>query len=332
MLQANKGAAMADGIETVPAAPGSHVVHFYADEDELTRTLGRFVGDAFAAGAVTVAIATEPHRRALQTELVRAGIDPAEGVRDGTLLLLDAAATMSTFINHGRIDPAGFRRVVGSLLSQITHPGKPVRAYGEMVALLWEAGDVLGAIELEELWNELGRELDFSLLCAYPSASVLGAEHGAAVQRICQLHSSVLPGADPAGVALPPAHAGTEASARFAAETDAPRRARHFVTGTLRAWGYEGAYLDDAKLVVTELATNAVIHVGSPFSVSVRAGDRGVRISVVDRSRIRPEMRAYDPLATSGLGLRLITTVAERWSADVGPDGKTVWAELYPRA
>ena len=75
--------------------------------------------------------------------------------------------------------------------------GRPVRAYGEMVALLWEHGDVLAAIELEELWNDLGRELDFSLLCAYRSASVQGDEHAQALEQVRLLHSSELPGPGP---------------------------------------------------------------------------------------------------------------------------------------
>jgi anti-sigma regulatory factor (Ser/Thr protein kinase) len=323
---------MMDGIETIPAALGSHVVHFYADETELAQTLGRYVSDAEADGAVTVVIATEAHRRALETELAQAGIDPVEGVRDGRLILLDAAATMSMFITDGRIDRVAFRRVIGSLLEQIAQTGQPLRAYGEMVALLWEAGDVLAAIELEELWNELGRELEFALLCGYHGASVEGEEHGAAVQQICQLHSSVIHGAASRAANHTPVSAGTEAKAQFAAAPDAPRRARHFVAGVLREWGYGGVFLDDAQLIVTELATNAVIHAGSAFSVVVRAGEDGARISVADGSCRRPQVRPADPLATSGRGLRLIAALTDHWDADINPDGKTVWAELHPGA
>ena len=70
--------------------------------------------------------------------------------------------------------------------------GRRVRAYGEMVALLWDAGDVLGAIELETLWHELGRELSFSLFCSYPASSVSGPEHAQALHQVCHLHSAVL--------------------------------------------------------------------------------------------------------------------------------------------
>src|SRR5438552_269564 len=42
-----------------------------------------------------------------------------------------------------------------------------VRAYGEMVDLLWQIGDVASAIDLEARWNELSTTKRFSLLCAY---------------------------------------------------------------------------------------------------------------------------------------------------------------------
>lgn len=316
------------GIEDIPAATGSHLVHFYEHEADLARMVGRYLCDAAADGAVSVVIATEDHRRGFEAELMQAGIDPAQSRRDGTLILLDAAATVSTFTPAGRVDADAFRRVVGSVLRQAAETGKPIRAYGEMVALLWEAGNVLAAIELEELWNDFGRELEFSLLCAYRSASVQGDEHEEALHQLCHLHSSVVPG--PTRDA--PASAGTQASAQFRAEPDAPRCARHFLTDVLTGWGYAGSFLDDAQLIITELATNAVIHAGSPFSVATRADESGVRISVGDSDPVTPAMREHAPLATSGRGLRLVTALASDWGVEVTADGKTVWAELRPSA
>ena len=119
----------------------------------------------------------------------------------------------------GRIDPKAFRRVIGSLLERAAAAGRPVRAYGEMVALLWEAGDVLAAIELEELWNDIARDHDFGLLCGYRSASVAGDHHDAARQRVCCLHSAVLEPRPSEGAER------REVSARFGADKDAPRAA-----------------------------------------------------------------------------------------------------------
>jgi len=70
-------------------------------------------------------------------------------------------------------------------------PGREVRAYGEMVALLWDAGDVLGAIELEKLWNELARDLNFSLWCAHHGHSLAVHEHADELHEVWRLCSKV---------------------------------------------------------------------------------------------------------------------------------------------
>jgi anti-sigma regulatory factor (Ser/Thr protein kinase) len=322
-----KKAGMAVEVADIAVDAGDHVVQFYEHESELAHTVGRYLSASVQTGGVAVVIATEPHHRAFESELKAAGIDSTQACLDGTLILLDAAATMAAFMPDGRIDGAAFREVVGSVMRQAGQAGRRVRAYGEMVALLWDAGDVLAAIELEELWNELGRELQFSLLCAYHTDSVSGPEHVDSLRHVCDLHSSIL---------YPPAHdepevpgsPGAEVSAEFSAERDAPRGARHFVADILAGGGHAGTLLEDAELLVTELATNAVIHAHSPFSIVVRADHSRVRISVSDTSAVRPAQRDEGPMATSGHGLRLVAALSVDWGVEVTADGKTVWAEL----
>jgi anti-sigma regulatory factor (Ser/Thr protein kinase) len=86
--------------------------------------------------------------------------------------------------------------------------------------------------------------------------------------------------------------------------------------------------LDDARLLVTELATNAVVHAASPFSVVARAVDSGVRVSVSDTSPLRPTLRGDGSITSSGQGLRLLAALAADWGVEVTAHGKTVWAEL----
>jgi anti-sigma regulatory factor (Ser/Thr protein kinase) len=182
-----------------------------------------------------------------------------------------------------------------------------------MVALLWDAGDVLGAIELEKLWNELGGELHFALWCGYHIHSAAGEEHADALHQVCHLHTAVI----------------DDASARFGAGPDAPLAARRFVKGLLARRPYAGRVDgEDVELVVSELATNAVMHAGTPFSVSVRYDGSVVRISVHDSSTLEPIIRNPAPDAPSGRGLRLVSSVTRDWGIEPGPDGKTVWAEL----
>ena len=127
--------------------------------------------------------------------------------------------------------------MIGGLIRQAGTGGRPVRAYGEMVALLWDDGLVNAAIQLEAMWNELGQAHPFSLLCGYPAGSVTRDGYLDAFAAVCRLHREVV-GLAPAGAS----RSGGPADGRSAVRTypfsrDAPAAARHFTVGTLRDWG-----------------------------------------------------------------------------------------------
>ena len=68
-----------------------------------------------------------------------------------------------------------------------------IRAYGEMVDVLWRDGNTDGAIRLEELWEELGESYAFSLLCAYAMGNFYKTTDVGAFREICHRHTHVLP-------------------------------------------------------------------------------------------------------------------------------------------
>jgi len=293
-----------------------HVVQFYERDADLVARAGDYLRDGARAGAVAIVIADEAHREAFDARLRDAGVDVAAARREGTLVSLDAAATLARFMRDGRLDHDAFFDVVGGVVREAAATGRPVRAYGEMVALLWEAGDVMAAIDLETLWNELATEVSFSLYCAYRSESVCGHEQADALARVCHLHSAVVP--------APP----VEASWQFAADATAPGDARRLVADALRRAGNDRRHLDDAQIVISELAANAVRHANTPFSVSVRSTLSLVRIEARDRSHALPVLREERHTTPSGRGMRIVEALASRWGVELTPDGKVVWAEL----
>jgi anti-sigma regulatory factor (Ser/Thr protein kinase) len=204
-----------------------------------------------------------------------------------------------------------------------------VRAYGEIVDLLWQAGNVQGTIELERLWNELISELDFTLLCGYHSGAALSPEHEHSLGEVCRLHSavSVAPGAQPPAVRNP--GAARELSRQFVSDEHAPSAARRFAEHTLQGWGHDGSVIDDARLLISELVTNAVIHTRGPFSVSICSRPPKLRVAVHDCSTELPtaDWRPPNP-PTGGRGLRIVAALADDWGVASTPPGKTVWAVL----
>jgi anti-sigma regulatory factor (Ser/Thr protein kinase) len=97
----------------------------------------------------------------------------------------------------------------------------------------------------------------------------------------------------------------------------------------LRLWGHDGSVIDDARLLISELVTNAVNHTRSPFSVSIAADSPKVRVAVRDTSSAVPVSRGRSEDAPNGgRGLQIVTALADDWGVVRNPLGKTVWAEL----
>jgi CheY-like chemotaxis protein len=152
----------------LPGAP-EHLVHFYDDEAGLVSSVARFLAQGIRASEAVVIIATAAHRSAISAHLAASGIDLDAVERAGRAALLDAETTLQRISLRGRPAHGPFTETVGKVLAALSTASgaSRIRAYGEMVNLLWTKGDVAGAILLEELWNGLRGPLPFSLLCGY---------------------------------------------------------------------------------------------------------------------------------------------------------------------
>ena len=120
-----------------------------------------------------------------------------------------------------------------------------------------------------------------------------------------------------------------EASIELAPEPTALRVARRFVDETLTDWGL-GPACDDARLIASELSTNAMLHARTDFRVTLRSDGRGhLRIEVRDGTGPMPTPVTPSQDATSGRGLVLVDALATSWGTRVDGDGKVVWAEVH---
>jgi hypothetical protein len=153
------------------AEPKEHVVHLYGTDDELLADhASRYLGEGLRRGDGLLVIATPAHAASIARRLSRDGADVAAATQAGQLVFLDAGETLARFLVQGEPSPARFEQVVGTAIDALTARlghGR-VRAFGEMVGLLWCAGQVSAAIALEELWNQLLESRAISLFCAYP--------------------------------------------------------------------------------------------------------------------------------------------------------------------
>jgi DcmR-like sensory protein len=173
------------------AAGHFHAVRFYKDADSLCRIIATFLDEGFKDHQPAVVIGTAAHRALIAQHLTGRGIDVDALQKKGDLRLIDADALLGTFMVDGMPDPRLFTKALVPVMEEIC-VGRPkcvIRAYGEMVDVLWKAGQTAAATRLEMLWNDLARTQSFSLLCGYAMGNFY---KDAAVEEICSHHSHTL--------------------------------------------------------------------------------------------------------------------------------------------
>jgi PAS domain S-box-containing protein len=178
-----------------------HRVQFYEKDAFLLDELIGFIDAGLEAGQAGIVIATQPHLDDLERRLQE------RSYLSGRYIVMDAAETLSKFMVDGWPDERLFAEVIGEVVQRAARDGdrnvRHVRAFGEMVSLLWAEGKHEAAIRLEELWDGLAATLPVSVLCAYPIEGFHDEEHGGAFSRICNAHSHVRPAESFTGAAAP---------------------------------------------------------------------------------------------------------------------------------
>jgi KaiC/GvpD/RAD55 family RecA-like ATPase len=150
-----------------------HAVQFYGTDQSLYTTVAGFLAEGLVTGQPAIVVATATHRTAIQEHLSQRFIDCEKAIRNGDLVVLDAEATLDLFMADDEPDEALFEENVGRLVEQAMNGRQRVilRAYGEMVDVLWKQGRSEAAIKLEILWNKLAGKYSFALLCGYAMGS-----------------------------------------------------------------------------------------------------------------------------------------------------------------
>lgn len=169
-----------------------HFVQIYETDDVFMDTLTGFIAGALRQGEGAVVIATPAHRAELKRRLNVDGFDVATAVRDDRFLLLDAEETIAQFIVDGWPDENKFSAVVRDILARAGRNGRHIRAFGEMVAIMWAKGYCAATVRLERLWQQLCEKESFALFCAYPKSGFT-ENPTESIARVCAEHSKVFP-------------------------------------------------------------------------------------------------------------------------------------------
>ena len=174
-----------------------HVVQLYgSDEQSLVAGVARYLAAGITRGDGIVVIATGAHIDAFVTALTAQGTSPAAAMREGRMLCLDAATTLAGFMVDGFPDWERFcgtiDRVVRPVRARTGAAPGGLRAYGEMVGLLWSEGNHPAAICLEEFWNRFLAAHGFDLYCAYPVDATGSSENPEAFDAVLRCHTHLV--------------------------------------------------------------------------------------------------------------------------------------------
>ena len=173
-------------------APSEHLVQIYANEGVFLDTLEGFAAGGLQRGDGVIVIATPAHLSALNGRLSARGFNlDAARARD-QYIPLEAKEILAKFIVRGWPDDKLFEQLVSDLIVRARGNGRPVRAFGEMVAVLWATGYSGATLQLEHLWHAFCKKEQFSLFCAYPRVGFT-QDAESSMKEICATHSKIVP-------------------------------------------------------------------------------------------------------------------------------------------
>lgn len=193
----------------VDAGPRDHIVQLYQDQEFLNRAVCRFAGAALEFGEGIILVPTQTHWKAIHQRLEDEGVDTDAARESGQLTVVDADEFLPNFMRDGMPDSPVFLGLAGDVIAQAAAGGRypKMRWWGEMVNVLWESGNVLASMKLEDLFDQLGRQIDIALFCSFLMDNFDGEVQTHMLPRLGSNHSHLIPVEDYARLERAVAHA-----------------------------------------------------------------------------------------------------------------------------
>jgi hypothetical protein len=179
---------------------GQHIVQAYQDENFLAEAVSVFTAAGLRRNDGIILIVTKAHGDLIRQRLQQEKCNLPEAVEHKQVILLDAEKYLSKFMHAGVPDEKLFKQTIGNMMDQLHQKFSTIRVYGEMVDILWRKGNRPASIRLEELWNDLGRDHQFSLFCSYAMDPLDKQVYDGSLQEVCAHHSHFIPTRDYQGL------------------------------------------------------------------------------------------------------------------------------------
>jgi len=168
-----------------------HIVQFFDSNESRAECVAKFLAEGYRQGEPAIVVARPASWASACAQLGALGVPVQQAITDGMFVVKDADDTLRRLSCTGSPDPAAFDAIVGKAVAGLARLGRRVRAYGEMVDMLAQRGELTDAIRLEQLWNRLGERIPLCLLCGYSAAHFVPTSTHRALRDICSAHSGV---------------------------------------------------------------------------------------------------------------------------------------------
>lgn len=171
-----------------------HVVQLYRTASFMQKSVAAWIAPALERGGGACVLSTAGNAARVRAQLRADGVDPVPHERDGRLLFVDAEDMIARVMVDGAPDPERFTGAVGGIVQSLKAtcgPDAEIRAWGELVNILWRRGEPHAAERLEELWSRFLASERIRLLCAYGVADAGESEYDALRHAVSRTHDRV---------------------------------------------------------------------------------------------------------------------------------------------
>lgn len=176
-------------------APCEHVIQIYENDSVFLDTLAQFAGGGIKKGECVIVIASQNHLQSLYFRLTSYALNVQELIADDLYIPLEAEKILDQFMINGWPDEERFGQTISAIIKRGSCRNRPIRAFGEMVALLWGNGKTGATVQLEHLWNRLCEQHKLTLFCAYPKVGFTDDLING-MQTLCASHSKIISGTE----------------------------------------------------------------------------------------------------------------------------------------
>lgn len=172
---------------------GNHSVQVCQNDTSQAEAVTHYIQKGLLNNEAVVVFARPALRQAVISKMDALGLDVQTFKSQGQIRFFDAEFLLSSFLIEGELESSAFQEFIGYPIQVAQLKFGRVRAFGEMVNVLWKKGEYDTAMQLEDLWNDLSKQLEFSLLCSYSLDNLDPNSYDASLELICKCHKHLVP-------------------------------------------------------------------------------------------------------------------------------------------